>query len=52
MMAAARSPTLAPLLFDACRCGPGGRMRCMACLRWFRHWRMVMQRRRAWGAVR
>lgn len=39
-----------PLLFDACRCGPGWRMRCMVCLRWQRHGLMVEQRRHAWGA--
>ncbi len=41
-----------PLLFDACRCGPAGRLRCLACWRWFKHYSTVMQRRRAWGAPR
>ena len=41
-----------PLLFDACRCGPAGRLRCLACWRWFKHYNTVLQRRRAWGAAR
>lgn len=41
-----------PLLFDACRCGTAGRLRCLACLRWRRHYTAVMQRRKAWGVAR
>ncbi len=37
-----------PLLFDACRCGPSGRLRCLACWRWHRHYHLVMQRRHIW----
>lgn len=48
----AAAPRLAPRLFDACRCGPTGRLRCLACLRWHRYWLMVTRRRRAWRAAR
>lgn len=41
-----------PLLFDCCRCGPGARMRCMACQRWSRHFVLVTERRKAWNGGR
>ena len=46
------APRLHPLLFDACRCGPAARMRCLACWRWHRHYLAVQQRRRAWSEGR
>lgn len=38
-----------PLLFDACRCGPGRRLACLTCARWLRHYRQVTERRAALG---
>lgn len=40
------------LLFDACRCGAAGRLRCLACWRWHRHYLTVTLRRKAWGTAR
>jgi hypothetical protein len=39
-----------PLLFDACRCGPGRRLACLACARWLRHYRQITERRAAFGS--
>ena len=43
---------VSPLLFDACRCGPAGARRCLTCWRWQRHYSLVTQRRKSWGAAR
>ena len=40
-----------PLLFDACRCGPAGRLRCLACLRWHRLYNTVLARRKQFAQI-
>ena len=41
-----------PLLFDTCRCGTAGRLRCLACRRWHWYYLTVTLRRKAWGTAR
>ena len=41
-----------PLLFSSCTCKLLGGALCLACLRWHRHYGVVMQRSQAWGTTR
>lgn len=46
----AQPERLAPLLHAACMCRAAPKAVCMACLRWARLYRAVLERRRAWRA--
>ena len=48
---APRLPQVHPLLLDACRCGPAGRIRCLACWRWHRHYRTLRARRQQFAQI-